>query len=140
MNRKHLVAIAIGALVLSNSNLALAQAGSHEKERKSHRKSEKVEPIKLKHGSGVLSLDTSTVVPKFQFDTSTVTPHIEIDEDHLPRFDTSTATSSWDDSQESEEQNGDDEVGDHHGDIQGDDHSDLVSGIIPPSPLGTHHS
>lgn len=84
IKRNRLVAIAVGALLLSGSNLALAQTGDHKKENKSHSKHEKkIKPIKLKGGIGVLSLDTSTVVPKFQFDTSTVVPHIEIDDDDV---------------------------------------------------------
>lgn len=136
IKRDHLIAIAVGALLLSSSNLALAQAGDHKKENNSHSKHEKkIKPIKL-GGIGVLSLDTSTVVPKFQFDTSTVVPHIEIDEDHIPRFDTSTATSEWPPLQFP---NG---AGSHHdghgdGDGHGDDEDDDdVSGIISPTPLG----
>lgn len=86
---------------------------------------------------GVLSLDTSTVIPKFTFDTSTVVPHVEIDEDHIPRFDTSTATSQWPplhfpngfDSHHGDD--GDDEDGDDEDDDDGND-----SGIFSSSPLG----
>ncbi|MFA5918399.1 MAG: hypothetical protein WC800_02520 [Candidatus Nanopelagicaceae bacterium] len=143
IKRNHLVAIAVGALLLSGSNLAQAQAGDHKKENKSHSKQKKVKPIKLQGGVGVLSLDTSTVVPQFQFDTSTVVPHIEIDEDHIPRFDTGTATSQWPPLQfphgasshhDDEGDDHDDEGDDHDGDD--DDGDDQVSGIIPPTPLG----
>ncbi|MDP1712479.1 MAG: hypothetical protein Q8K86_08485 [Candidatus Nanopelagicaceae bacterium] len=139
IKRNHLVAIAVGAFLLSGSNLALAQAGDHKKENKSHSTHEKkVKPIKLKGGVGVLSLDTSTVVPTFQFDTSTVLPHIEIDEDHTPRFDTSTATSQWPPLQFPKA------YGSHHGgdhddgddDDDDDDEDDDDSGILPSSPLG----
>lgn len=117
IRRNHLVAVAVGALLISGSNLALAQAGDHQNEKKSHSNNvhgndrdngvgkEKVKPIKLKEGSGILKLDTSTVVPQFTFDTSTVTPHIEIGEDHIPRFDTGTATSHWTHSEGSSDQN-----------------------------------
>lgn len=138
----HLVAIAVGALLLSGSNLTLAQAGDHRKEIGSHSKHQKkVKPIKLKNGIGVLILDTSTVVPRFHFDTSTVVPHIEIDEDHIPRFDTSTVTSPWPPLQFP------DGASSHHGHVgpdegkgegkdDGDDEGDDDSGIIPSSLLG----
>lgn len=134
--RNHLVAITVGALLLTGSNLALAQAGDHKKEGKSHAKHEKkVKAIKIHGGFGVLSLDTSTVVPRFEFDTSTAVPHIEIDEDHNPHFDTSTATSpplQFPDDLRSHQSGDDDEEGD---DDQGDD-DDQASGMNPSSPLG----
>ncbi|MDP1720489.1 MAG: hypothetical protein Q8L08_05785 [Candidatus Nanopelagicaceae bacterium] len=135
IKRNYLVAIAVGVLLLSGSNLGLAQAGDHKKENSHSKHAKKVEPIKIKGGVGVLSLDTSTVVPTFQFDTSTVAPHIEIDADHTPRFDTSTATSPWPPLQFP------DGVGSHHDhgdDDQGDDDEDDDddSGTIPSSLLG----
>ena len=136
IKRNHLIAIAVGALLLSNSNLALAQGGDQKRANKSGSKHEqKIKPIKLKDGIGVLSLDTSTVVPKFQFDTSTVVPHVEFDEDHHPRFDTSTVTSPWPPLQFP---NG---FGSHHGDDGDDedgddDDDDDDSEIFASSPLG----
>lgn len=136
LKRNHLIAITVGALLLTGSNLALAQAGDHKKENKSHGKHEKkVKPIRLQGGIGVLSLDTSTAVPKFEFDTSTVVAHIEIDEDHLPRFDTGTATSpplQFPDGASSHHDGDDDEQGD---DDEGDD-NDQESGVTPSSPPG----
>ena len=148
MKRNHLVAIAVGALILSSSNIGLAQAGSHKQEKKSHSKQEKVGPIKLKDGSGVLKLDTSTAVPRFQFDTSTVTAHIDIDENETPRFDTSTATSQGEDSENSQDQKSQDENQDGQGKHQGKqgnhdgqgDQNDSFSGTFPASPLGTRNS
>lgn len=132
IKRNRLVAIAVGALLLSGSNLA--QAGDHKRD--SHFKHEKkVKLIKIKGGVGVLSLDTSTVVPQFTFDTSTVVPHVEIDEDHIPRFDTSTATSQWPPLQFPHgvgSHHGDE--GDDDGDDDGDDEDD--SGVFSSSPLG----
>ncbi|HUW87140.1 MAG TPA: hypothetical protein VMW30_02000 [Candidatus Paceibacterota bacterium] len=138
LNRNHLAAIAVGALLLSGSNLALAQADNHKKENSHPKHAKKVEPIKIKGGVGVLILDTSTVVPTFQFDTSTVVPRIEIDADHTPRFDTSTATSPWPPLQfpaETSSHHGDDgDDGDDEGD-EGDEGDD-DSGIVSSSPLG----
>ena len=138
INRNHLVAIAVGALLLSGSNLALVQADDHKKEDSRSKHGKKVEPIKIKGGVGVLILNTSTVVPTFQFDTSTVVPHIEIDADHhTPRFDTSTATSPWPPLQfpaGAGSHHADD--GDDDGADDGDDEGDDDSGIISSSPLG----
>ena len=146
MKRNHLIAIAVGALILSSSNIGLAQAGSHKEEKKSHSKQAK--PIKVKHESEVRIFDTSTVIPISHFDTSTAGSQIDIDEEDgdMPRFDTTTATSHGEDSDDQGEHGDHGEHGEHgeHGDHddqddQGD-HDDSFSGSLPASPLGTRNS
>ncbi len=61
MKRTHLIAIAIGALLLSSSTIGVAQAGSHKEAKKSHSKEEKGKAIKLKNRSEIQFFDTSTV-------------------------------------------------------------------------------
>ena len=149
MKRTHLIAIAVGALLLSSSTIGLAQAGSHKEAKSSHSKEEKGKAIKLKNRSEIHFFDTSTVIPHPHFDTSTVTSPVDIEEEdgNMPRFDTSTVISHGDDSgdlSEQSEQNG--QQGDHgkHGN-QGDhgkhgnqgDHKDSFSGTLPASPPGT---
>ena len=111
MNKNHLVAIAVGALILSTSNLAAAQADSHNQGNNSHSKHEKTNPIKLNKGSDAL------------------------------KFDTSTATAQGDHSENSKDQKGQHGDQGEHGkhDDQGN-HDDPVSGTSPASPLSTRNN
>lgn len=93
MERTRLVAVVIGALLLSGTNAAIADGNSHEKVKLGHASGQKVRPISLPGRTGVLTIDTSTAVPKFAFDTSTVTSYIDLDDHGQIQFDTSTVTS-----------------------------------------------
>lgn len=137
MNRNHLIAIAVGTLILSSSNIGVAQAGPHKGEKKSH--SKQVKPIKLRNGSEVRIFDTSTVIPRSHFNTSTVTSQVDIDDEdgNMPRFDTSTATSHGGDSDDSQGEQGKEGKHEKQGD-QGDD-DDSFTGTLPASPLGTRN-
>jgi hypothetical protein len=87
MNKRHLAVAVIAALALSSSTIASAEGGSHRKIGL-HKHMSSVPAIALGNRQGVLTIDTSTVVPHFLFDTTTVTPHID--------FETSTATPHFD--------------------------------------------
>ena len=108
MKKPHLTVAVVAVLALSSSTIASADGDSHRRIRGfEHMSANAV--IALTNNFGILTIDTSTVEPRFSFDTSTVTPHIDFDTSTATtHFDTSTATSGYED--ESEESDDDDSL------------------------------
>jgi hypothetical protein len=122
----------VAVLALSSSTIASAEGGSHRRIG-GYDHIGSVAPIGLSNIGGILRINTSSDIPSFSFDTATVTPHIDFDPSKLTtRFDTSTATSNFDD----EPGLSDDGVGEDDF-LPGLSASGSVNPIIPPAVPGT---
>lgn len=107
MNKKHLALILTGCLALSSSTFAMAEGKSKEARSKHHANGKVLAPstpITLSAASGIVRLDTSTVVPLVHFDTSTATTHTDmnsddggVETDHHGNGNHETSNSSHDD-------------------------------------------
>ncbi len=127
MNKRHLAVAVVAALALSSSTIAAAEGGSHRR-MGNYDHITSVAPIALGNTGGLLTIDTSTVVPRFHFDTTTVTPHID--------FDTSTATLNFDDEPGSSDDGEDDALPAGNSVTHSED-SDNTHAAIPPTVPGT---
>lgn len=128
MNKRHLAVAVVAVLALSSSTIASAEGGSHRRMSEFEHITV-VAPIGLGNSPIILTIDTSTAEPHFQFDTNTAIAHVD--------FDTVTATAQFDD----EEGITDDGIGQDDS-LSGDnsdapDWSTPLVGLTPNAPATT---
>ena len=138
MNKRHLAVAVVAVLAMSSSTIASAEGGSHRiMGEYDHIGS--IPPIALSNAGGLLTIDTSTVVPSFHFDTTTVTPPIDSETSTVtPPIDseTSTATTYFDDEPGISDDGAENVLPAGNSFSQSDD-SELTNLAIPPAVPGT---